>query len=251
MTELGAAGLGLLVGGGLVAGIVNTLAGGGSLLTVPLLVLLGVPGVLANGTNRIGILLQCLAAARHFRVQGLLDVRSVARVLAPVILGSLVGALGVARLADETFERIFGVLMLILLVPSLQQLRRPPQPSAAPPRWGTVRTTLVFAAVGLYAGAFQAGVGIPLLFALLHSGFDVVRANGIKVAVIAASALVAIPVFASGDQIAWVPAAALALGFVGGGSLGARLAVRGGERVVRPVLVLAVLALAGHMLGLY
>ena len=79
--------------GGLVAGVVNTLAGGGSLLTVPLLVMLGLPGGVANGTNRVGILLQCLAAAWHFRKEGVLEARSVVQATAPVVLGALVAPL--------------------------------------------------------------------------------------------------------------------------------------------------------------
>ena len=118
-------------------------------------------------------------------------------------------------------------------------------------RWGPATSALVFFAVGLYGGALQAGVGIPLLFAVSHTGHDLVRANAIKVAVLGAVCLTALPVFVWNDQVAWLPGALLAVGFAGGGALGARLAVRGGERLIRPVLALAVVALAGRMLGLY
>jgi uncharacterized membrane protein YfcA len=230
---------------------VNVLAGGGSLLTVPLLVLLGLPGTLANGSNRVGVLLQCLTAAWRFRAHGVFEPRSVAGVLGPVIAGALIGAVCATRLADATFERAFGVLMLVVLVPTLRRLSgagAPKRPSAG---WPPLVSASVFFAIGLYAGAFQAGVGLPLLMALLHSGYDVVRANSIKVAVIAVATLVAVPVFAQQGQIAWVPALLLASGFSAGGAVGARLAVRGGERVVRPVLAVAVVILAARMLGLY
>ena len=90
-----------------------------------------------------------------------------------------------------------------------------------------------------------------LLLALSRAGYDLVLANSIKVVIVAALTLVAVPVFVAQGQVAWLPALVLALGFAGGGALGARLAVRGGERLIRPVLVLAVIALAGRMLGLY
>jgi len=242
----------LLVAGGLVAGVVNTLAGGGSLLTVPLLVLLGLPGGVANGTNRVGIVLQCLAAAWRFHREGVLELRSVLQATAPVVAGSLIGALWVTRVADSTFERIFGVLMLLLLVPTLRQVSGRAKPGSEAGRsWHPALATLAFFAVGLYAGAFQAGVGIPLLLALVHAGHDVVRANAIKVSVIAAATLAAVPIFIVQGQIAWLPACLLAVGFTLGGSLGARFAVRGGERVVRPVLAVAVVALAARMLGLF
>ena len=97
----------------------------------------------------------------------------------------------------------------------------------------------------------RTGVGIPLLLALVLVGHDVVRANAIKVSVIAAATLAAVPVFVLQGQIAWLPAGLLAIGFTIGGTLGARFAVRGGEKLVRPVLAAAVLALAARMLGFF
>ena len=110
----------LLVIGGLVAGVVNTLAGGGSLLTVPLLVLVGLPGTLANATNRIGILIQSLVSAWRFRAEGVSAFRASAPVLGPVALGSVAGAFGISRVDDASFERLFGGVMLLLLIPVLR-----------------------------------------------------------------------------------------------------------------------------------
>ena len=236
----------LLLAGGLLAGIVNTLAGGGSMLTVPLLVLVGLPGTVANGSNRVGILLQNATAAWRFRAQGVPGVRDALRVLVPVGLGSAIGAFGVAQLADATFERVFGVAMLLLLLPTL----RPPGSHSDRRPWSPTTTFLVFLAIGVYGGSLQAGVGLVLVAALSRAGFDLVRANSIKVVVVFVLTLVAVPVFVAEGQVAWLPAGVLALGFAAGGELGARLAVRGGERLIRPVLALAVLALAGRMLGL-
>ena len=109
----------------------------------------------------------------------------------------------------------------------------------------------LISAIGAYGGAFQVGVGIPLLFALSYAGFDLVRANAIKVIVTAALTATAIPVFLFAGQIVWGPALTVGVGYAAGALLGARLAVRGGERLIRPVLALAVIALAGRMLGLY
>lgn len=238
----------MLVAGGLVAGVVNTLAGGGSLLTVPLLVLTGLPGGVANGTNRIGILLQNGVAAWRFRAQGIWDVRSAGLELAAVAAGAVVGAFAITLLSDRIFERAFAVAMLVLLVPTL---RRPSQPGvrAEPPASGL--RALAFFGIGLYGGAFQAGVGLLLVFALAWAGYDLVRANSLKASVNFCFTLFAVPVFVLGGKVAWPQALALAGGFAAGGELGARLAVRGGERLIRPVLALAVLALAGRMLGLY
>jgi len=242
--------LALLAGAGLVAGVVNSLAGGGSLLTVSLLVLLGLPGTLANGTNRVGILVQNAVAAWRFRAEGVSGLHDAVPLLIPVLCGSVLGALAIAQVADDTFERAFGVLMLVLLVPILRRPSRAAEDRPRRPWPGWLRFT-VFLGIGLYGGAFQAGVGIPLLFALSYSGRDLVHANAIKVVLILAVTAVAVPIFVVAQQVEWIPAAALAVGFFAGGELGARLAVRGGERVIRPVLVAAVIALAGRMLGFW
>lgn len=243
-----AAGPLLLFAVGAVAGVVNTLAGGGSLLTVPALVLLGLPGVVANGTNRVGILLQSAVAAWRFRAEGVSGFGDALRLLPALCLGSAVGALWVSGLRDETFNRIFGGVMLLLLVPTLRPPRR--AEAGAPRRpWPPAVRFLVFFLIGAYGGAIQAGVGIVLVLALARSGLDLVRANAVKVVVIFAFTAVAVPVFVIRGQVAWAPAAALTAGFVLGAAAGARLAIRGGERLIRPLLAAAVVALAARMLG--
>jgi len=239
---------GVLIGGGLAAGIVNTLAGGGSLISVPLLVLTGLPGTIANGTNRIGVFLQNLIAAWRFRAQGVSGLEGASKVVLPVCVGSLIGAYTIASLSDAVFQRIFGAVMLIDLIPML----RPPKPGReAVHPWPRGVVFAVFAAIGLYGGAIQAGVGLLMVGALSHTGYDLVRANSIKVATNVVLTAAAIPIFLWKGQVAWLPAAVLAIGFAAGGAIGASLAVRGGERVIRPVMVLAILVLAGRMLGIY
>lgn len=240
----------LLLAGGLAAGIVNTLAGGGSLLTVPLLVLTGLPGTVANGTNRVGVMIQNGVAAWGFRAQGVSGLSGALPVLAPVAAGALLGAGVASQLSDAAFERAFGVLMLVLLIPTLRRPRAP-APGETPRALPPLARVLIFLAIGLYGGAFQAGVGILLIFALSYSGLDLVRTNSIKVVVNFCFTLLAIPVFMAAGQVAWPEACVLGLGFAAGGLLGSRLAVRGGERLIRPVLAVAVVALAGRMVGLY
>jgi len=110
---------------------------------------------------------------------------------------------------------------------------------------------LAFFAIGIYGGAFQAGVGILLLSVFSLSGIDLVRSTHIKAALNTCFTLLALPVFYLAGQIVWAEACVLGAGFAAGGALGARVALAGGERVIKPVLAVAVLALAGRMLGLY
>lgn len=239
----------LLLAGGLVAGAVNSMAGGGSLLTVPLLVFAGVPGGVANGSNRIGVLLSNLTAAAAFRRLGVSGISRSLPVLVPVVVGSLIGAYGISRVADDAFERVFGIIMVPLLLLSL----RKPKPAAdgADAAWSPLVSSLVFLGVGLYGGAFQAGVGLILLAALTRTGIDLVVANSIKVVVILVVTATALPVFIASGKVDWPPALVLGAGFAVGGAVGARLAVSGGERVIRGVMIVAVLAASGRLLGLY
>ncbi len=238
----------ILVAGGFGAGVFNTLAGGGSLVSVPLLVLVGLPGTIANGTNRVGIFAQSVAAAWRFRADGVSGVRQGAKLVIPIALGSATGAFLISQVADDTFEWLFGIVMIAMLPPILIR----PRPAIdRESHWSPTVSFVVFFLIGLYGGAFQAGVGIALVLALAYSGYDLVRANSIKVVVNAMLTLTALPIFLWHGQVRWVPALFLAGGYALGGTLGARLAVLGGEKLIRPVLVAAVLALAGRMLGLY
>jgi hypothetical protein len=233
---------------GLAAGVVNTLAGGGSLLTVPVLVMLGLPGPLANGTNRVGVLLQNAVATWRFAVHGVAGLRAAAPLLAPTAAGAVLGAYGVVQLPEEAFNRAFGVVMLVLLVPTLRGSRSSSAPPRSLPPW---LRALAFFAIGVYGGAFQAGVGVLLISVLSLAGHDLVRSNHIKTALNTCFTLLALPIFLWAGQVSWPHALMLGAGFAAGGALGARIAVRGGARVIRPVLAIAVVALAGRMLGLY
>ncbi|MEZ4280650.1 MAG: sulfite exporter TauE/SafE family protein [Myxococcota bacterium] len=237
---------------GLVAGVINTLAGGGTLLTVPTLVYFGLPATIANGTNRVGVLLQNVFATRSFRREGFDALAESLPIVMPAVVGSILGATVASRLSSAIFERIFGVAMIVLLVPILRGTKPKPRPDArpAPPRPPLLNAALFFA-IGFYGGSIQAGVGIFVIAALARSGVDLIRANAIKVILVGALTLVALPVFILHHQVHWPYAIATATGFSLGGELGARFAARGGERVIKPVLALSVLALAGKMLGLY
>lgn len=233
--------------GGILAGAINSIAGGASLLTVPLLVLAGVPGNAANGSNRLGVITSSAAAAFEFRRQGVQDLRKVWSVLGPVVAGSVVGSFLVSQLSDTTFERVFGFLMVPILILSI----RKPRPKAGGAGWPMWLTVVIFFGIGMYGGAFQAGIGLLLIVALSRSGLDLVTANSVKVLVNLAVSSVALPVFISQGFFELVPAVILGVGFALGGWVGANISVKGGEKVIRPVMIVAVLAFSGRLLGLY
>ena len=237
----------LLVGGGLLAGVVNAVAGAGSILTVPLLVLAGVPGNDANGSNRVGILTSNAAAAVSFRRLGVRGLRDALPILVPVLIGAVVGSLTIGRLTDEGFERFFGLLVFPLVILAL----RKPKVRVDVAPWSKRATVAVFSAIGLYGGAVQAGIGLVLLAALTRAGYSLVVANNIKVIVNLSITVVALPIFVARGEVDWIPALVLASGFTVGGWVGAHAAVKGGERFLRWAMAAAAVLLAGRLLGLY
>jgi len=240
----------LLIAAGFVAGFINTLAGSGSAVTLPALIFLGLPASVANGTNRVAIVLQNVTALASFRRDRMLDTRGALWLAAPAVLGSLVGAQVSLGLDEQWMRRVIGVVMLIML----------PLILVRPERWlhGTLRQMsgrpglkhmLVFFAIGVYAGFIQVGVGIFLLVGLvLDLGYDLVRANAVKVVVILASTLVALLVFAANARVQWREGLVLAIGSSLGAWTGAHFAVERGAVWVRRLLIVIVVFSALQLL---
>jgi uncharacterized membrane protein YfcA len=236
----------LLIVGGLAAGVINTMAGGASALTVPLLVLAGVPGNQANGSNRVGVLAASGAAVLSFRKSGVDGFRNTRTILVPAVFGSVLGSFGISQVADETFETVFGYLLVPIILLTIFK----PKPDLEAEPWKTQVTVVVFFLIGLYGGAFQAGVGLVLLAALTRAGFDLVEANSVKVLINLVVTMFALPVFILQGNVVWLPALVLAAGFLAGGWFGAKLAVSGGEKLVRVFMVGAAIYLAARLIGI-
>jgi len=236
----------LFVGGG-AAGVVNAMAGGGSSLTVPLLVFAGVPGNFANGTNRVGIFVSNGTTIWSFHRQGITAYREAFPFLPPVVIGSLIGSIAISQVTDRTFETIFGILILPIIFLSLRE----PKTVHTGPNLSKATIFLIFLCIGVYAGAIQMGVGLVLLAFLTRSGLTLMKANFVKVLITLAVTMTALPVFIIQGKVRWWPAIILTAGLSIGGWLGARIAVRGGERTIRIFMVIAAIGLTGRLVGLY
>ena len=225
---------------GFAAGVVNTLAGGGSFLTLSAMIWLGMPAHVANATNRLGVFAQSAAAAGSFRRLGMLTTEELLPQVLVVGSGAIAGA-GLSLLLDpELFDRVLGVCMVAMLGvtlarPSSWTSPRPPRPA----RW------LALFAAGVYGGFLQAGVGVLLLPALvLLGGMDVVRANGRKVLLTLTLTTPALLIYAGSGLIDWIAGISLALGSAAGGAVGSRITVGSGAKVIWGTLVFVVLATA-------
>lgn len=244
---LGTSELALVALIGLVSGVVNTLAGAGTLITLPALIFLGLPPAMANATGRVGVALQSASATWTFRRKGALDLGLGLRLLVPAGLGAAAGAWASTAIDPHLFQRLIAVVMLVML-PLVIRGRPTGEPRALP----VVAQGPIFFAIGLYGGFIQAGVGLFVLAALRAThGLDLVRANALKSMLVLGFTLVALAVFGVHGLIEPRAALALAVGGALGGALGGHLTLAGGERLIRAALVITVLASAGHLLGLF
>jgi uncharacterized membrane protein YfcA len=239
----------LLLVVGIVAGILNVLAGGGSLLTLPLLIFMGLPSAVANGTNRIAIFCQNIFAIRGFRRRGVLPLQLALLCTPPALLGSWLGANLAISLDDLMFKRALALIMLgVLIFTALDPMKRFRQQEVP---FGFCRKLILvvsFFGVGIYGGFVQAGVGFLVITALLVHGLDLVRINAIKVFVIFAYTFVALGVFIYHDQVDYTLGLALAAGNSLGGMIGPKLAVDKGHDWIRKVVTATVAVFALKLL---
>ena len=238
-----------LFGTGLVAGALNVVAGGGSFLTLPVLIFLGLPASVANGTNRIGILTQNLGAVWGFDRYKVLHWRWAPWTALPAAVGAVFGTWGAIEIPDAAFKRVLAFLMVAVSLWTLWDPMRRRQADrdggaatlAGPRRYAIAAA---FFAVGLYTGFVQAGVGFLILAVTTLAGLDLVRGNALKVLVILIATPLSLAIFAGTGRVDWALGLALAAGNLLGGLVGVRLTVLKGHRWVRGVVTATVVVFA-------
>ncbi len=236
----------LLLFGGLAAGFINTLAGGGSAITVPIMTEIVGIGV-ANGTNRIAILLANATALTRFQSGGAVPWHRLSRLIAPTVVGAGLGAWAATQTSPDVMRRVFAFVLVLVAASVLMR----------PSRWvegherdiGEPWRSLLFLGIGFYGGFVQAGVGFLLLGGLvLGSGMDLVKGNAAKVVLILAYTPVALILFASASQVDIQVGLVLSVGQMTGAWIAARLAILKGASWIRWVLVVAAIVAALRML---
>jgi uncharacterized membrane protein YfcA len=232
----------LLIAAGIAASILNVLAGGGSFLTLPILIFLGLPTVVANATNRVGVLMQNLSAVWGFHSAGVLDWRWALTASVPAVAGAALGTWAALFVGDELFRRILAFVMVVVTIATLFAPEPRPADAAHPARSWLVASG--FLLVGLYGGFLQAGVGLLVLAITTWAGLDLVRGNAIKVVTVMIVTVLALAIFAAHDTIHWPMGIALAVGNTLGGLIGVRLAVTKGHRWLKGVVTITVIAFA-------
>ncbi len=239
----------LLFVGGTIAGTLNVIAGGGSFLTIPLLMFLGLPPNTANGTNRVAICLQNVSALWGFQRHKVVDWRYVTWAALPSSAGALVGAGLALWMGDQAFKRVLAGLMIAVTLWTLWDPLKNKKPKEDEPHQPKVLPLAAgFFFVGIYGGFVQAGVGFLVLAATTLAGLNLVKGNAVKVLSILVYSFFALGVFAWQGKVVWQLGLALAAGNVVGSLIGVRFTVLKGHRWVKAVVTVTVIALAIKLL---
>ena len=231
---------------GIAAGFLNVVAGGGSLLTLPVLIFLGLPAATANGTNRVAVAIQCATGVAGFRAKGFSDFRFSALLTLPAIIGALFGAKIAIDTPDDIFNLVLAAIMVgVLSLTLFSSARKPEGESIDLSAARKFATLIAFFFIGIYGGFIQAGVGFIIIAALTSiNRFDLVRANAIKLFVSFFFTIVALGIFIYNGNVDPFLGLTLALGNATGAWFGSNWAVDRGEKWIKVVLVVTSLAFA-------
>ena len=208
---------------GILASAINSIAGGGSTISLPIMIFLGLPPTVANGTNRIGLFLGNLTSALNMCKHGLLNKEIYFRLLWPTLVGSLFGIFFLAKLNDKVFQGILSLAILLVVI--MGQLKRDflGKPPATPPEKMSLPAFLGFFAISIYGCIIQVGVGFLQIFSLSrYTGLDLLHVNAIKNALTSTFLFVSTLGLILIGKVEWGLAICVSAGSILGGLLGSR-----------------------------
>lgn len=236
----------LLVVVGFAVGFINTVAGGGSLLSLPVLIFLGLPSNIANGTNRVAIVIQTALATAGFKSKGISTFPFNAYLGIAAFVGSIIGAYIAVDIKGEVFNRILAIVMIsvvfiIIFSPKIN-VKDLEERLTGKYLWIGIAVFFFF---GIYGGFINAGLGfLMILFLHYVNRMSLVRSNATKVSVVFLYMISALAVFAFNDKVNWKIGLILAIGNGSGAWLASRYSVKKGDGFIKVFLVIMVVAMA-------
>lgn len=242
-----------LVVSGTIVGFINTLAGGGTVISLSLFLFLGLPIDVANGTNRIAIVLQNLTSVGMFRRKKVLEFRKASRLALPAVAGSVLGAQIAVDVNKVVIERAFAVILLMMiafmLVKPSSYLHGNTEKQGRPI---SIFQVIVFFLIGIYGGFIQVGIGYFLLAALvMGAGYDLVKANAIKVWIVLLYSPFALTIFILNGAVNWQFGLVHGIGNIMGALVASQFAVAKGVGFVKWVIIVVIIITSAQLFGLY
>ena len=239
----------LLASAGVIAGFVNVMAGGGSLLVLPIMLFLGIEGPVANGTNRLGILSQNWTAVGKFAHKGYFDLKLSLTLTLCALPGAFLGAFLGTKLSGVWFNRTLGCVMIMVMILMFLKKKDNTGTGRVLSKKRLIAGHILMFIAGLYGGFIQAGVGF-ILMTILHRvmHLDLLRTNMYKVFIVGCYTIVALAVFAFRGYVIWLPAIVLAVGTSIGAYISTHLAIKKGQGIIKIIFTIAIIALAIKLL---
>ena len=236
----------LLIGVGFVVGFINTVAGGGSLISLPVLIFLGLPPSVANGTNRVAVVIQNMLGTAGFKSKGVSTFPFDVYLGISALFGALLGAYIAVDIKGETFNRILAIIMiivvLIIIFKPKMKFEDLHEKITGKQLWVGI---IAFFFFGIYGGFINAGLGfIIILFLHYVNQMTLVRANATKVVVVLIYTLAALAVFVLNDKVIWEVGLVLAVGNGTGTWVASRVSVNKGDGFIKTFLGVMVLIMA-------
>jgi len=237
---------------GTVAGMLNVMAGGGSALTLPALIFLGLDSTLANGTNRVAILIQNIFAILSFRQQKVHEFKTSLQMALWTVPGGIAGAIAAVKIDDQWFQRILAIVLIGVV---LSMIFSPHKRITELSNDSNTKKWLVYPAmfgIGFYGGFIQVGVGFIIMATLFHLlRLDLVFVNMHKVFIVFIYTLPALGIFIWSGNVDWKWGLSLAVGNSCGGWWAAQLAVKKGDNIIRWILLVALFIMALKLLNIF
>jgi uncharacterized protein len=233
----------ILFASGAFAGFINIMAGGGSALTIGIMILLGIEPVIANGTNRIGVLTGTLSGALTYKAEKFTDLKTSFLLSACAIPGAIAGSLISVRISNELFQKVLSIVMIFIMITMLLPKKKK-ELSVNQLKKNYLIYPVMFA-IGFYGGFIQIGVGFILMAAFRHlMSYDLIRVNMHKTFVVLIYTIPVLIIFGISGKVNWIYALAISLGNALGSYFSVKLALKRGEKVIKIVLVIAILIMA-------
>ena len=233
---------------GFVAAFLNTVGGGGSLFSVPILTFLGLPITSANATSRVAILFQNISAVGGFRSKGIELPWPYSLYLGLSSLGGgLIGALLASRIQDDIFNKIFVAVMIFSVFLILYDPFRS-KGSEKLDFKSQITGSICFFFIGIYGGFVQAGIGFLVIAVLsVVNNLNLVKSNYVKVVAAIVYTAVSVAVFAYEGKIEWITGLILAIGHALGGWYASRWSVNKGEIWIKRVMIASIILMAVYL----
>jgi len=236
----------ILFGVGLIAGFINVNAGGGSSLTLPVLIFLGLDSALANGTNRVSLIIQNLSAVQSFKKEDYHQFNTSLKLALFTLPGAVAGAFLAVKIDDVLFQKILAVVMIGIIISMLFNKTNSKTDKNGLINW--IGYLSMFG-IGFYGGFIQVGVGFLLMASLNYlMKFDLIVTNMHKVFIVFIYTIPAVIIFAITDNVNWVFGLSLGIGSALGGWWGAKFSIKKGEKFIKYVLMAAILIMAVKLL---